>query len=103
MSDIAAVRLASHEHHAKEGEFPPSSSWGIVPPEMLDELPDGFVFVYKDATYRWQRLSLGGSPGPSVLLTFEVETANQELLKAIMNKYAGQVVAGNNQITFVIE
>ena len=103
MAEFTTIRLAAHEHHAQESVFPASSGWGVVPPEIVDDLPDNFAFTYKDADYRWRRWAIGAGPGPSVLLGLDVRSPNPLLLAAIAKQYDGQVLGTGNQITFLIE
>ncbi len=103
MAEYTTIRLAAHEHHAQNSVFPASSQWGVVPPEIVDDLPDNFKFTYKDADYRWRRWALGSGPGPSVLLGLDVRSPNPTLLDMIAKQYEGQVLLTGNQITFLIE
>lgn len=103
MSDFTTIRLAALEHHARNSAFPDPEDWRVVPPELVDELPDNFEFGYGQADYRWRKWTLGGGVGPGVLLGLEVRSNNPVLLKTIAAQYDGQVLTGGNQITFLIE
>ncbi|MCA9739462.1 MAG: prepilin-type N-terminal cleavage/methylation domain-containing protein [Gemmatimonadota bacterium] len=103
MADFTTIRLAALEHHARESAFPAPADWRVIPPELLDELPDGFDFGYGTADYRWRKWTLGGGSGPSVMVGLEVRSPDPVLLATIARQYEGQIVAGGNQITFVID
>lgn len=107
LTDFEVIRGAAYDVYASHDSFPPSGTMGQVPPWFAQSLPAGFKFQYKDVQYRWQLLgSAQGnplSPGQP-LLGVEMQSANTELMNAILSGYHGALAFGGpNDFTLVIE
>ena len=51
--DVTTIRVAAYDHLAENGSFPSGGGWGVVPPQMVPHLADGFEFSYKNVQYLW--------------------------------------------------
>lgn len=51
VTDMSVVRVAVYEYHEEEGGLPPTSPWGLMPPELEPYL-NNVDFRYKSAEYR---------------------------------------------------
>lgn len=107
LADFDVIRGAAYDVYASHDSFPPSGTFGQVPPWFAQSLPKGFQFQYQDVQYRWSLLgtSQGNplSPGQP-LLGVEIESANTELMNAILAGYHGALAFGGpNDFTLVIE
>jgi prepilin-type N-terminal cleavage/methylation domain-containing protein len=108
VSDYNAVKVGAFSYFSENNTFPATGTSGVVPDELVDFLPVGFRFTYKDATYRWRRWSLpSGAPGGSTqqwILGFTVASPNAHLLQAIEKQYQGKITQSvNGQLTIVLE
>ena len=108
VGDFGVVRIAALDHYAASGNYPATSGWGQIPPELATSLPSGFSFTYGDATYRWHRWSLpDGSPAdPSqtVLLGLDVHSEDVDLMAALASEFRGGTAFGTpTEITLVVE
>ena len=104
VADFSAIRFAAQEKFSRTGAWPPTEAWGTVPAQLVDALPDGFAFRYRDVLYRWRNWPLGGSGGAApVLVALEVSTADAALLRAVREAFGGTAFGTNTQLTLVIE
>jgi prepilin-type N-terminal cleavage/methylation domain-containing protein len=55
IADFNAIKVAAFDGFAKNGTYPASTGWRVVPPALVASLPDGFEFTYRTASYRWRR------------------------------------------------
>ena len=44
LGDIQVVRTAAAEYYARSNQWPAEAPVGVVPPELVGELPEGFTF-----------------------------------------------------------
>lgn len=51
VADVRTVRMALATYVSQGGAIPAAGAWGQVPPELVEYLPDGFEFTYKDVEY----------------------------------------------------
>jgi len=108
IGDFKAIRIAVFDFYAASATYPPSTNWGEVPPQLVTELPQGFVFQYKTVQYRWRRFTLPDGmptdPSQTVLLGLDVQTSDANLLQTIKNLYRGPLAFGSTtDVTLVIE
>lgn len=108
IGDFSAVRSAAFQQYPESESFPGTGAAGVVPPELVPYLPNGFAFTRGSATYRWRKWSvpggLPGDPSQTELMGLEIQTADAELLAAIKGLYGGSTAFGSStQITLVIE
>ena len=108
VADVNAIRVAAFDVYADLQIWPATASWGTIPPEMVNRLPQGFQFRYKAVEYRWQRWSLPNgmptNPSQTVLVTVELRSTDPYLLAAIRSVYKGGLAFGGSATaTFVIE
>lgn len=107
ISDFDVIREAAYDAYASHDSFPASGNWGQAPPDMVQSLPVGFTFQYKDVNYRWQLLGTSDgnpiTPGQA-LLGVEFQSENLPLMNAIKNGFHGQLAFGApDDFTLVIE
>ncbi|MGH7547323.1 MAG: type II secretion system protein [Gemmatimonadales bacterium] len=110
IADFGAIRTAAMDRYAADGAFPPSDSWGQVPPRMVGSLPAGFAFRYKTLQYRWRSRPLrsrrGGRASQPALLGLEVRgrTRDRALMAAIRGIYRGPILFNSpTELTLIIE
>ena len=59
VSDAHTVSLAAYDYLSENGRFPSSSGYGTVPAQLVDILPEGYEFNYRDdVLYAWFSFSL---------------------------------------------
>lgn len=108
IGDVTAVRVAALDHYADRQTYPSTGSWGAAPPSLVNSLPRGFEWRYRDVEYRWERWSLPNgmptNPSQTVLIGFSVRASNPAFIAALRGLYKGEVAFGtSSQITFVLE
>ena len=106
ISDFSAIRHAVYDYNAVTGRYPRSRSFGTVPPELVNSLPDGFDFQYNDARYRWRRwASATGVPrgNAPALFGVQIRSRDRRLIQAINSVYQGVTFGNARTITLVIE
>lgn len=107
LTDYEVIRAAVYDAYASHDSFPPTGTFGVVPPLLAQSLPVGFKFQYKDVNYRWQLLGTPQgnplSPGQP-LLGLELQSSNANLMSAIMSGYHGSLAFGGpTDFTLIIE
>ena len=111
IADFGAIRTAAMDRYAADGVFPPTDSWGQVPPRMVGSLPAGFAFRYKNVQYRWRTWPLNDRRRgrERVLLGLEVRSSggrarDRALMEAIRGVYRGPILfASPTELTLIIE
>ena len=56
--EMEQVRDASLHVHATLSDWPPQPQPGVVPAEVMAELPKGFAFTHDDYRLVWERWSI---------------------------------------------
>jgi prepilin-type N-terminal cleavage/methylation domain-containing protein len=112
LGDVEVVRTAAVNYHARTNEWPAEAPAGQVPPELVNDLPEGFSFDRGAYQLDWDRWSMpGGLPGgagaptgPHTLLGVSVATPNALLGNAVAGlvNRSGWYSLGNNN-TFLID
>jgi prepilin-type N-terminal cleavage/methylation domain-containing protein len=108
IADVAAVRVAALDHYADRNAYPSTGQWGVAPPTLVNSLPRGFEWTYRNVQYRWERWSLPNgmptNPSQTVLLGLSVRAPDPQFIAALRGLYKGEVSFGtSSEITFVIE
>ena len=72
LGDVQVVRTAAANYYARTNQWPGETPAGVVPSELVDELPEGFTFERELYQLDWEHWLLpDGLPhgsGPSLLL-----------------------------------
>ena len=83
LGDVNVVRTAAANYHARSNRWPAEAPPGVVPPELLTDLPDGFTFERGEYQLDWEHWSLpDGIPpnsGPTTLIGVSIATADDLL------------------------
>ena len=106
ISDFNAIRHAIYDYSAESGLYPRSRSYGTIPPELVNSLPEGFEFRYKDARYRWRRwASRTGVPrnNAPALFGVQIRSNDRRLIQTVQRVYQGVTFGNARTITLVIE
>lgn len=107
IGDINVIRVAAYDHYAGLNFFPPTQPWAVPPATMIQSLPQGFVWTYKDAQYRWVHFvvpgGVPGNPSQTSIICVEVQTPDTRLMAAITGLYKGQLTFGSpTDVYFVL-
>jgi prepilin-type N-terminal cleavage/methylation domain-containing protein len=106
--DVDVVRAAAANYHARTSEWPAETTAGVVPPELVDDLPAGFSFDRGEYQLDWDRWSLpdglAGWSGARTLLGVSVVTDDLLLGNAVAALVGpgGWYSVGNSN-TFLID
>ncbi|HUG39337.1 MAG TPA: prepilin-type N-terminal cleavage/methylation domain-containing protein [Longimicrobiales bacterium] len=88
ISEIETVRLAAYTYHSDALEWPADVDRGIVPPELVPYLGDGFSFTGDHYMLDWDNWTLpDGSPSEpetGVLVGISMTTADKRLGSAFV-------------------
>ncbi|HTS87124.1 MAG TPA: type II secretion system protein [Gemmatimonadales bacterium] len=100
--EFVTVRLAAYNYEADHpNHWPADVGPGIVPPEMVPYLPNGFSFTTSTYTLDWDNLSPSTTPYE---LAISVTSSDQRLMNALqvnLGNKAPYVFAGN-KLTYVL-
>lgn len=87
VGDVAVVRTAAANYHARSNLWPTETSPGVVPPELVADLPEGFTFERGEYQLDWEHWSLpDGIPphtGAKTLIGVSIITADDLLGNAV--------------------
>ena len=87
LGDVEVVRTAAANYHARTDQWPAEATPGVVPPELVQDLPEGFAFDRGGYQLDWDRWSLpDGLPrgtGPRVLVGVSIQTPDELLGNAV--------------------
>lgn len=107
-ADFEVVRVAAAQYNADSNLWPPETSLGVVPPELVEYLPDGFNFQGNGYELDYERWDLpGGLPGDPntrTLIGVSVTTDTDELGNAVAQFLGGSILFSvGNTHTVVID
>jgi len=88
--DFNAIKLAAYAFHTENQQWPAESGPGVVPPELVPDLPEGFSFnrdEYSMDFENWQLPSgLPSNPGSRMLIALTITTTDSLLANIILLK-----------------
>jgi type II secretory pathway pseudopilin PulG len=108
MSRINAVETAARNYQGDTFEWPADAGTGVVPPELVSNLPENFTFTGEDFDLDWENLAIPGGlpqdPTTTRLLGVAIVTDNTNLGEALVNVFGatGWYNVGNSYV-FIIE
>lgn len=106
--DYHAVKLAAYAYHTERQQWPAEAAAGVVPPELVPDLPEGFDFNRGDYVLDWENWELPSGlpmfPGRNMLMALSVSTNDSLLALTILNKLGSRTLhfSSGNTTTFVI-
>lgn len=106
--DYNAVKLASYAYHTEFQTWPAEVAAGVVPPELVDDLPEGFDFNRGEYTLDWQNWQLPNGlpqfPAQNMLMALTMSTTDSLLALTILHKLGSRTMhfTSGNSTTFVI-
>ncbi len=108
MGDVEVVRTAAANYYARNNAWPGEAPPGVVPAELLDDLPDEFSFDRGEYRLDWERWTLpNGLPEdttPRILVGVLIATPDEMLGNAVaaLIDNSGWYSLGHNS-TFLID
>jgi prepilin-type N-terminal cleavage/methylation domain-containing protein len=100
LGDINAIRVAAYAYNADTNRWPPDVNRGVVPPELVPYLGDGFTFDREHYRLDWDNWMLpDGSPrypDLGVLVGVSITTTNEALGNALIG------LLGENTVQYTI-
>ena len=106
--DYNALKLAAYAYHTEFQTWPAEVGAGTVPPELVDDLPEGFNFNRGEYTLDWQNWQLPNGlpqfPALNMIMAVTFTTSDSLLALTILNKLGSRVLhfTSGNSTTFVI-
>ncbi len=95
-ADIEVVRVATNQYNADQSAWPAEVAAGVVPPELVGFLPEGFSFQGQGYELDFERLvfpgGLPGDPNTTQLIGAAVTADIDELSNAIVQLLGGTIV-----------
>ena len=107
-ADVNVVRVATINFNADQNAWPADVASGVVPPELVPYIPDGFFFEGNGYELKYDNLDfpsgLPGDPSTRQLIAVSVEVETDELSNAILELLSSSIIisVGRNH-TFVID
>ncbi len=102
VGEFTTVRLAAYNYEADHNnQWPATTAPGVVPPEMLPYLPNGFSFVTPSYTLDWDNRSPSTDP---YMLAVSLTSSDAALMNALaqnLGNNAPYFFAGN-RLTYII-
>lgn len=107
-ADLEALRIATVSYNADQHAWPAERAAGVVPPELVSFLPDGFTFQGNGYELDFENiplpLGLPGDPSASLLIGASVTAADDRLSNGIAEILGGTIVFSvGNTHTVVID
>lgn len=96
-ADIEVLRLATLDYNGDAHTWPPDAAPGVVPPELIGYVPDGFSFDGNGYQLDFENLffptGLPGDPTTTLLIGAAVTSVDVRLHNAIAELLGGNIVA----------
>jgi type II secretory pathway pseudopilin PulG len=94
-ADIEVVRVATANYHAQAFAWPAEVGTGVIPPELVDYLPENFSFQgdgYELDYERFTSVSIPSDPTTTQLIAIAVTADTDELSNAIVELLRGSLI-----------
>lgn len=107
-ADYNAIKLAAYAFHTEFQTWPAEAPAATVPPELVNDLPEGFSFDRVEYTLDWQNWQLPSGlpqfPAQNMLMALTISTTDPQLALTILNKLGSRTLhfSSGNSTTFVI-
>lgn len=107
-ADLEVLRVATLNFNGSQHTWPAERPPGVVPPELIGYLPEGFSFDRNGYQIDYENLSfptgLPGDPNTTQLIGASVTAVDDRLSNAIVELLGGSIVASvGNTHTVVID
>lgn len=106
-ADLEVVRVATANYNAETFAWPAEVATGVIPPELVDYLPENFSFQgtgYELDYERFTSLSIPSDPTTTQLIAVAVTAERDELSNAIIELLGGSLIfSSGNKHTVVID
>ena len=107
-ADLEVLRLATLDYNADAHGWPADAAAGVVPPELVSHLPQGFSFDGNGYQLDFENIpfpsGLPGDPTTTLLIGATVISTDDRLHNAVAELLGGNIVASaGNTHTVVIE
>ena len=106
--DFNAVKLAAYAYHTENQQWPAETGPGVVPPEIVPDLPDGFSFNRIEYDLDWENWQLPSGlpqfPQSHILMALTITTSDSALAAIILRKLGGSTLhfSSGNSSTFAM-
>jgi len=94
--DLEVVRVATLNYNGSQHQWPADAAQGIVPPELVNDLPAGFTFQGNGYELKYERFNfpggLPGDPTTTQLIAISVTADIDELSNAVVELLGGSLV-----------
>lgn len=101
IGNFEVVKVAAFSYQAEYHTFPPDENRGVVPPGLVNFLPEGFTFTYRDYLLDWEYWvledGLPSKPGTKVVAGVSLVTDDEDFGNEVLN------LLGGGAATFTIE
>ena len=107
-ADLEVLRVSTLQYNADRSAWPSEAGPGVVPPDLVDFLPEGFSFDREGYQLDYENLAfptgLPGDPTTTQLIGAAVTAPDDRLSNAIVELLGGTIVASaGNTHTVVID
>ena len=105
-SDMETVRLAAFTQFYDSGQWPTDPGPGVVPPELVPYLGQGFAFARPDYTLEFENfVPPGGGTSATYQVAIRFSSTNQKLVNTmiqVVGDRAPYVVLGNDVAVILV-
>jgi prepilin-type N-terminal cleavage/methylation domain-containing protein len=102
VGEFVTVRLAAYNYEAdNNNQWPADQGPGVVPPELIPYLPNGFQFVYPTYQLDWDNRSPSLDPYELAISMTSTDPALMNALLVTLGNNAPYFFAGN-KLTYIL-
>jgi prepilin-type N-terminal cleavage/methylation domain-containing protein len=105
LGDVHAIRISAFTYYTEHGAFPPDAGLGMLPAQLIENLPTGFSFDRIDYDYDWEVWSSTNGSGNTETLVGITVSVTDSRLAAQLVKTAGPgyiPIVTPTQVTFLV-
>ena len=103
IADVQVIQTAVIDYFAENDVVPASAGWGAIPAGLRASLPNNFVFMEGDVSYRWQRFGARRQRRTGQLGRIRVRSSDRKLATDIRRLYQGRATGRGGTLTLIVE
>ena len=104
-ADFNAIKIATYAYYTDDYQWPAEVSAGVVPPELVPVLSNGYSFVKDVYTLDYDYFPIGGGSGPGSYIVGVTVTTSDPKLMTKLEQILGRnmpFLASGGSLTYII-